>query len=96
MARASHLQSRLTSAMDAMETLRLQHRQEMAEERQARERLKVKMERLIEFTAHVEAERDDTREGILAVLDRGMCSALTVCVLKVEQGEKGCFLHYAF
>ena len=50
----------------------MQHHREMSEERQARERLKMKLERLIEFTAHVEAERDETRDGVLTVLEKGM------------------------
>lgn len=70
-ARSSHLQSRLTSVLDGMETLQHTHEQELAKERDAKQRLNIKLERLVEYTQAVEEERDELRDAVLALVEKG-------------------------
>ncbi|KAI0825582.1 hypothetical protein BC629DRAFT_8380 [Irpex lacteus] len=69
-ARSSYLQSRLNSAMDSLDALRIRHRRELAVERETKERLKRKMDELVEYTAKVEEERDEMRECVTALIEK--------------------------
>ena len=71
MARSTQLHGRLTSAMDAMETLQGAHARELGAERDTRKRLNQKLERLTEYTQAVEEERDELRDAALALVERG-------------------------
>ena len=57
--------------MDSLDVLRMRHRREIALEREAKEMLKRKMDELVEYTARVEEERDDLRECVAALIDKG-------------------------
>jgi hypothetical protein len=57
--------------MDIIDDLRVRHRREIAAEKDAQEKLKAKMDRLIEYTAKVEGERDEYRERLVAVIEKG-------------------------
>ncbi|KAI0690205.1 hypothetical protein BC835DRAFT_1365502 [Cytidiella melzeri] len=68
--RASYLQSRLTSTMDTMDTLRLRYGRELAAERETKEKLRMKIDRLVEYTAKVELQRDELRECVAALIEK--------------------------
>lgn len=69
--RASLLQTRLTAVMDNMDALRNQHRQELKYHTEGEESLQTKLDRLLEYTGQVEAERDESKECLLAVFSKG-------------------------
>lgn len=57
--------------MDSLDALRIRHRRELAVERETKERLKRKMDELVEYTAKVEEERDEMRECVTALIEKG-------------------------
>ncbi len=72
--KCSHLQARLSSALDAMETLQYTHAREIAAERETKALLNTKVNGLAEYVQKVEEERDELREVVLALVEKGGCS----------------------
>lgn len=70
-AKSSLLQERLTATLDAMDTLRLTHERELSEERQAKENAREKLQRFMEYASSIEQERDECRDALLAVIEKG-------------------------
>lgn len=54
-----------------MNTLRSTHDRELKIERDANNRLNIKMDRLVEYTQVVEQDRDDLREAVVALVEKG-------------------------
>lgn len=81
--RCSHLQARLSSALDAMETLQYTHAREIAAERETKVVLNTKVNGLAEYVQRVEEERDELRDAVLALVEKGGCFLVTqgCCVI---------------
>ncbi|KAH8081301.1 hypothetical protein BXZ70DRAFT_1012396 [Cristinia sonorae] len=75
-ARTSLLQSRLTAALDELDTAHAAHARELARERSERDRLEIKLGASARRMREVEAERDEMREVV------------TMLVKKVEENDQ--------
>lgn len=57
-----------------METLQYSHAREIADERETKVLLNTKVNGLAEYVQKVEEERDELREAVLALVEKGGCS----------------------
>lgn len=72
-ARASHINTRLLSTLDTLDVLQAAHDKELASEVRAKERLGVKLDRYIDFTRSSEIEKEDMKEAVLLLVEKGVC-----------------------
>ena len=69
----AQLQARLVSTLDELDSHRHQHRQELKTERRTREKLSNKLDAYLEEVKRAERERDDMRELVNVLLEKGRC-----------------------
>ncbi|KAJ3537909.1 hypothetical protein NM688_g6599 [Phlebia brevispora] len=69
-AKSLHLQSRLSAALDSLETLQYTHDRESAAHREANNLMNTKLAGLAEYTQKVEDERDELRDAVLALVEK--------------------------
>jgi hypothetical protein len=70
-ARASLIQSRLLSTLDTLDALQTSHNLELASETQAKQRLSEKLDRYIDFVQAAEIEKDDLRDAVIQLVEKG-------------------------
>ncbi len=70
-ARASLLQSHLSSTLDAMETLKFTHDRNLAAEVKAKHQLNIKLNQFTEYNQAVEKDRDELRDAVLSLVEKG-------------------------
>ncbi|OCH91372.1 hypothetical protein OBBRIDRAFT_526838 [Obba rivulosa] len=68
--RASQIQARLLSTIDALDALQQSHTRELAEEQRVSERLTHRLHRLMEHVKVVDRERDDMRDAVLRLVEK--------------------------
>ena len=54
-----------------MDALQFLHQRELSNQRESNKRLNVKLDRLVEYTQTVEEERDELREAVVALVEKG-------------------------
>ena len=69
----AQLQARLVSTLDELDSQRHQHQHELKSERRTREKLSNKLDAYLEEVRRAERERDDLRELVAILLEKGRC-----------------------
>ena len=65
------LQSRLLSTLDTLDARHRSHEQELSAVEGDRNRLKVKLQQYSEFVKSAELERDDMRDAVIRLIEKG-------------------------
>ncbi|KAF9810458.1 hypothetical protein IEO21_06928 [Rhodonia placenta] len=86
-ARASHWHVRLLSALDATDALRAQHRAEIVVERRAAAALARKLEAARRYIREAQADWDDMREALSAVVEKEPLNARTMTCKKARENQ---------
>lgn len=74
--RLSQMQTRLIATLDELDASRAAHQREMKAERRAKERLSEKLDRYVDEIKRAEAERDEMREVVSILVDKGASRVL--------------------
>ena len=74
--RISQMQARLMATLDELDASRTAHQREMKAERRAKERLSEKLDRYVDEIRRAEAERDEMREVVSILVEKGACIIL--------------------
>jgi regulator of replication initiation timing len=82
--KSSILQSRLTSALDLMDSLKLDHDRELLAERQAKDNAREKLHRFMEYASSIEHERDECRDALLTVVQKGGHTLYPISCIKIS------------
>ncbi len=69
--RTSMLQSRLLSTLDELDARDRSHERELSAVEADRHRLKVKLQQYLEFVKSAELERDDMRDAVIRLIEKG-------------------------
>lgn len=69
--RVSHVQARLLSTLDALDSLQSTHATELEEALQTEERLKGRLNRYGDIAQVAELERDDLRDAVIQLVEKG-------------------------
>ena len=70
--RMSQLQTRLVATLDELDASRTTHQRELKTERRAKEKLSEKLDRYVDEIRRTEAERDEMREVVSLLVDKGV------------------------
>jgi len=70
-ARASHIQSRFLATLDTLDELQEKHRLELSEMTEEITALRAKLSRYVSRVKEAEAERDDMREAVVELVEKG-------------------------
>ena len=62
---------RLLSTLDTLDAIRASHRVELREETHTKERLSKKLDQYLDFVRSVEAEKDDLRDAVIQLVEKG-------------------------
>jgi hypothetical protein len=73
MARTSHLQTQLLSALDTLDASRTSHAHELASEIRTRADISDKLARYVAVVRAVESERDDLKDAVTQLVEKGGC-----------------------
>ena len=81
-ARTSILQSRLLSTLDTLDVIQSGQNNELDAMAQANKRLKDKLLRYSAVVKMAELERDDMRDAVLKLVEKGVCVGLEVLLIQ--------------
>ncbi|KAI0741749.1 hypothetical protein C8Q80DRAFT_1195891 [Daedaleopsis nitida] len=70
--RLSQMKTRLLATLDELDALRTTHHRELKTEMRVKERLSEKLDRCLDEIKRAEAERDEMREVVSILVDKGM------------------------
>lgn len=70
-ARTSHIQNRLLATFDVLDNIQYSHAAELTSETRAKERLSDKLDRYIDVVQAAEMEKDDLRDAVNQLVEKG-------------------------
>ncbi len=70
--RLSQMQTRLLATLDELDASRAAHQQELKTEKRAKEKLSEKLDRYLDEVKRAEAERDEMREVVSILVEKGV------------------------
>ena len=73
--RLSQMQTRLMATLDELDASRTAYQKEMKTEKRAKERLSEKLDRYLDEVKRAEAERDEMREVVSILVEKGVSPA---------------------
>ena len=86
--RISQMQTRLMATLDELDASRNAHHYELKAEKRAKERLSEKLDRYLDEVKRAEAEKDEMREVVSILVEKGTSAPFSACEVGICQNQR--------